>query len=88
MHNHQFGGLEFKVNGKEIVRLHGDQMADLPFPADVRKRLIAEGKALPHHFTPKSNWLTYNIEKTEDVDGAIALFRLQYQRPTGKNKEK
>ena len=87
LHNHQFGGLEFRVNGKEIGRLHGD-LADLPSPADARKRRIAEGKALPHHFTPKSNWLSYNIEKTEDVDSAIGLFRMQYERPTGKNKEK
>lgn len=88
VHDHQFGGLEFRVNRKEMGHLHGDQMADLPFPANVRKRLIAEGKALPHHFIPKSDWLSYNIEKAEDVAGVIELFRLQYQRLKRKNREK
>lgn len=86
VHEHRFGGLEFRVNGKEMGHMHGDEMADLPFPKDVGKKLIAEGKASLHHFIPQSGWISYSIEKPEDVAGAIELFRLQYQRLTSKNK--
>ena len=29
---HRFNGVEFRVNGHEIGHLHGDRLADLPFP--------------------------------------------------------
>ncbi len=86
VHDHRFGGLEFRVNGKEMGHMHGDEMADLPFPKAVGKKLIAEGKASLHHFIPQSGWISYPIEKTEDVAGAIELFRLQYQRLISKSK--
>ncbi len=82
VHDHRLGGLEFRVNGKEMGHMHGDLMVDLQFPSNMRKKLIKERKALPHHFIPKSSWLSYSIEKSEDVEGAIELFRLQYQRMT------
>ena len=82
VHDHRFGSLEFKVNGKELGHLHGDEIADLPFPKNLAKKLIAEGKASPHHFIPQSGWLSYRIERNEDVARAIELFRLQYQRLT------
>ena len=44
---HRYGGVEFRVRGHEIGHLHGDRLADLPFPLRVRKELVAEGRALP-----------------------------------------
>lgn len=87
IHEHHFGALEFRVNGKEMGHMHGDEMIDLPFPKDIGKKLMAEGKLSPHHFIPQSGWLSYRIEGTKDVAGAIELFRLQYQRMTSKNKK-
>jgi hypothetical protein len=86
VHDHQFGGLEFRVNGKEMGHMHGDEMVDLPFPKADGKKLIQEGKASPHHFIPQSGWLSNRIERTEDVAGAIELLRLQYRRMTNKRK--
>ncbi len=42
---HRFGGIEFRVGRKELGHLHGDRLADLPFPVKVRDELIAAGKA-------------------------------------------
>lgn len=86
-HDHSFGGLEFRVNGKEMGHMHGDEMVDLPFPKDVGKKLIAEGKVLPHHFIPQSGWVSFRIERIEDATRAIELFRLQYQRMTSKKNK-
>ena len=46
----RFGGIEFLVNKKEMGHLHGEKLADLPFPVEIRKELVASGSALPLTF--------------------------------------
>ena len=88
IHDHRFGGIEFRVNGREMGHMHGDELADLPFPKDVGKKLIAEGKASPHHFIPQSGWISYYINGIEDIRGAIELFQIQYERMTSYGKRR
>ena len=89
VHDHRFGGIEFRINGREMGHLHGDKLADLPFPKDVGKKLIAEGKASPHHFIPQSGWISYYIKGIDDdIQGAIELFQMQYERLTSYDKKK
>lgn len=75
---HRFSGVEFRVRGHEIGHLHGDTLADLPFPRKVRERLVAEGKARLHHVLPETGWTSYRIRGPEDVEGALELFSLNY----------
>jgi Family of unknown function (DUF5519) len=77
---HRFGGLEFRLGRREIGHLHGDHLADLPFPVRVREDLVAQGKAQRHHVLPDSGWISYRIRGEQDVPGAIELFRLSYER--------
>ena len=77
---HRFGGGEFRLGTRELGHLRGDYLADLPFPVRVRRQLVAEGRALPHHVLPQSGWVSYPIRDEGAVDGAIALFRLAYER--------
>jgi Family of unknown function (DUF5519) len=77
---HRFGGVEFRVGRRELGHVHGDRIADLPFPRKVRDELVASGRALPHHVLPHSGWITFPIESREDVTRAIELFRLSYER--------
>jgi Family of unknown function (DUF5519) len=79
-HDHRMGGVEFVVGRIEIGHLHGDRLADLPFPKKVRDELIAEGRAEPHHVLPESGWVSRWIESESEVDEVIALFRLNYDR--------
>lgn len=81
---HRFGGIEFLLGRRELGHLHGDYLADLPFPVRVRERLVAEGRAMPHHILPASGWVSYPIRDEEAVPGALALFRLAYERATAK----
>jgi Luciferase len=85
---HRFGGVEFRVNGHEIGHLHGSRLADLPFPVRVRRELVAAGKAQLHHVLPQTGWVSYLIRQPEDVDGALELFRLNYERLTARKKER
>lgn len=80
---HQFNGVEFRVNGHEIGHLHSERLADLPFPVRMRKELVASGKARVHHVLPQTGWVSYPITREDDVEGALELFRLNYDRLTG-----
>src|SRR5260370_34766715 len=53
---HRFGGVEFLLGRRELGHLHGDRLADLPFPVRVREELGRAGKAQPHHYLPQSGW--------------------------------
>jgi hypothetical protein len=77
---HRFGGVEFRVGKRELGHLHGDRLADLPFPRRVRDELVAAGRAEPHHVLPESGWVSFRIASADDVEPAIGLFRLAYER--------
>ena len=83
---HRFSGVEFRVNGHEIGHLHGDRLADLPFPRKVREELVEAGKAQVHHVLPQTGWVSYHIRGEEDVEGALELFRRNYERLTARKK--
>lgn len=78
--SHRFGGVEFRLGKRELGHLHGDYLADLPFPVRVREELVRDGKAMPHHILPQSGWVSYPIQDAGAVPGAIDLFRLAYER--------
>jgi hypothetical protein len=65
--------------------IHGHKLADLPFPIEIRKQLIASGKVLPHIIYPESMWVSYIIHSEEDAPKVVDLFRLQYDRLRNKS---
>jgi hypothetical protein len=78
---HRFGGTEFRIGRRELGHLHGNRLADLPFPLLVRDELVAAGRAEPHHIHPESGWVSRFIRDGSDVADVIELFRLNYNRP-------
>jgi hypothetical protein len=54
---------------------------DLPFPRHVRNELVEQGRAEVHHVLPDSGWVTFHIRRPDDLSRAIALLRLNYDRP-------
>lgn len=79
---HRFGGIEFRLGRRELGHLHGDRIADLPFPRRVRDELVAAGRARPHHVLPETGWVTVPIGGAGGADRVIELFRLSYERAT------
>jgi hypothetical protein len=80
--SHRFGGVEFRVGRRELGHLHGDHLADLPFPRRVRDELVAAGRATPHHVLPDSGWVSRRVHGPDDVDAVVELFRMSYERAT------
>jgi len=79
VHEHRFGGVEFRVGRRELGHLHGT-IADLPFPRLIRDELVAAGRARPHHVLPESGWVTVPMRTASEVAGVIELFRWNYER--------
>jgi hypothetical protein len=79
-HAHRFGGVEFRLGRVELGHLHGDSLADLPFPKKLRDELIAHDRAVPHHVLPDTGWVSRWIRGREDAADVIELFRLNYER--------
>ena len=78
---HRGGMIFFLVGRREIGHLHGNRMADLPFPVRIREQLVADGKADLHYLHPKTGWVTRYLRSDEDIGPIIELFRLNYSRP-------
>jgi len=74
------GMVFFHVGRREVGHLHGNRLADLPFPVRIRERLVEEGKADVHYLHPQTGWVTYYIKGTQDAGPIIELFRLNYGR--------
>lgn len=77
---HRFGGTEFRLGRVELGHLHGDRLADLPFPRRIRDEVVEAGRASPHHVLPESGWVSRWIAGPGEIEDVIALFRLNYER--------
>jgi Family of unknown function (DUF5519) len=49
---HSVGGIEFRLGRRELGHVHGDRLADIPFPKLLRDELMKEGRVRPHHVLP------------------------------------
>jgi hypothetical protein len=78
---HRFGGTELRLDHRELGHVHGNQLADLPFPLLVRNELVAAGRAEPHHIYPESGWVSVFVRDPTDVARVVELFRMNYERP-------
>jgi hypothetical protein len=79
VHDHRFGGVEFRVGRRELGHLHA-RFADLPFPPRIRDELIAAGRARPHHVLPDSGWVTVPMRTSDEAKGVVELLRQNYER--------
>jgi luciferase-like monooxygenase len=76
----RFGAVQFRLGKRELGHLHGDRLADIPFPRAIRDRLVAEGTVVPHRPLPDSGWASRHIRSEDDVQAVIDLLRMQYDR--------
>jgi Luciferase len=59
--------------------IHHTGVADLAFPREIHDELISDGRAKPHG-AGFPGVVSYPIREPEDVPGAVALFRMNYDR--------
>ena len=76
---HRFGGVEYRLDTRELGHIHGDHLVDIPFPKKVRDEIVNEALAEPHHILPETGWVSFYVRKEEDVQRAITLLRRSYE---------
>jgi hypothetical protein len=79
VHEHRFGGVEFRLGRRELGHLHAS-FADLPFPRPIRDQIVASGHAKPHHILPNSGWVTVPMRTATEAENVIGLFQSNYER--------
>lgn len=82
---HRFGGVEFRYQSKELGHIHGEKLADLPFPKKIRDELVQSKFAQAHHIYPDSGWVSFYIKSEEDIPALLKLFHMQYERLSQKH---
>ena len=80
---HRNGGIEFRVERREIGHFHPSGVLDLLFPVRTRRELVAGGRAEAHHALPTTGWVTFRVRNEHDLPAAIDLLRMNYERLCG-----
>jgi hypothetical protein len=75
------GEFSFKLGRREIGHLHGDRVLHIGFPKAVWHELYDAGRIDYHPVFPgRPGYASRAIKGEEDVQDAIALLRLNYDR--------
>lgn len=83
------GELAFKVEGRELGHLHGDQVAHFSFPKVLGIELRDQGRVVDHPVFPgKPGFAARRIDDEDDVRDVIALMRLNYDRITARRERR
>jgi hypothetical protein len=77
----RFNSTAYMLGRREIGHIHRNGVADLPFPKAVYDELLAAGRAQPHQAGVRG-FVSYQIDDLNDINQAIALFRMNYDRAT------
>jgi Family of unknown function (DUF5519) len=79
---HPLGGRQFNCQSTELGHVHSNGVVDIRLTASEQADVLARGLAKRHHIAPKSTWVTFLIEKHEDVSEAMVLFAIPFDRVT------
>lgn len=86
VYRHDRGGSAFRLDRRELGHLHdGAAVAHIPLPRRVRDELIEEGRGHPHPVMPDSGWIGAPITTPAEIETAIELFQLVYDRAAKAN---
>ena len=68
----------FFVRGKMFMHIHGHSHCDIQLAKDDQHRVLAEGKARPHRWTPEAGYVTAIVREEEDLEPAMDLIRMSH----------
>jgi hypothetical protein len=76
----------FFVGRTMFMHIHGHGYCDIRLSKAEQERVLAEGKARPHRWAPEAGYITFIVNKEEDLDPAMELIRMSHQHFAGKQK--
>jgi hypothetical protein len=81
---HKFGGSQFNHKRIEFAHIHSNGLLDILFTQKIKAELLLDGRIRQHHVFKKSGWISFYVQYTEDVDYALFLLKLSYNKIAGK----
>ena len=78
VHDHRYGGREFRLGTHEVGHVHYGGLVDIAFPRAVRDALVNAGRTGAHHVMPDSGWTSFRVRADPDVQAGVDLLRLAY----------
>ena len=80
------GEWSFRLGRREIGHLHGDHVLHIGFPKAIWQELYDAGRIDYHPVFPgRKGWAARRLDDAGDVQDAIALLRLNYDRAVAKH---
>jgi len=76
---HRFGGTEYQVEGVEFMHSHGHTWLDIRLSKEDQASVLKTGQALPHRFAPQAGWVSFRIEKSQDLANGRKIIELAYE---------
>jgi len=74
---HRYGGIGFFFRGKEMSHIHGNGLLDCFVGRKKRDLLLRESdRVTAHHVFPQSGWISFFVQKPEDVERALELIKI------------
>lgn len=58
---------------------HGPSVLDIRLSKSDQATALNKGTAIPHKFAPQAGWVSFRIEKPEDLESAKKLIQLAYE---------
>jgi hypothetical protein len=77
---HRLGGTQFNLDGTELGHIHSNGVADIALTSTEQANVLHKQRAQRHHTAPKSTWVSYFIERKDQEEGVISLFRIPFER--------
>ena len=75
----------FFVGQTMFMHIHGNGHCDIRLSKADQERVLAEGKASPHRWSPKAGFVTFVVSDEKDLAPAVKLIRMSHRFFAGKN---
>ena len=69
----------FFVGRTMFMHIHGHGHCDIRLSKGDQERVLAEGKACPHRWSPETGYVTSMVDDDRDLEPAMDLIRMSHQ---------
>jgi len=74
----------FFVGRTMFMHIHGHGHCDIRLSKGDQERVLAEGKARAHRWSPETGYVTSMVDDEQDLESAMDLIRMSHQYFAGK----
>lgn len=77
----------FFVGRTMFMHIHGHGHCDIQLPLDRQQQVLAQGRALPHHWAPEKGFVTSLVTDERTLEAAMELIQIAHRSAVTRQKE-